>query len=240
MSVGQLGFTATQGHRTPLPGSSGGTLPTRQRRPAMIAVAVLLIAVGAFAGLQLLGASNHKVSVLVLVKPVAAGHLIQISDLASTSLSGSVAYTPVSLEAEVVGKTAARDLFAGQLFTHSMLATLSVPDSSHALVGLLLKAGQVPSAGLADSDTVELVDVPTAGDAAVTTSAADASSLSSPDGVPPVTPSLVLAMGTVFSIAVDANSAGGALVTVLVPRAQSQALSVAASAGQVSLIRVGN
>ena len=50
----------------------------------------------------------------------------------------------------------------------------------------------------------------------------------------------VLATGTVYAIGADANSSGGALVTVLVPRAQSQALTIAASAGQVSLIRVGS
>jgi Flp pilus assembly protein CpaB len=240
MSVGQLGFATAQRNRGPMPGSSGGGLPTRRRRPAMIAVAVLLVAAGAFAGLQLLGASNHKTSVLVLVRPVPAGHLIQADDLASTSLSGNIAYTPAGSESTVVGETAARDLFAGQLLTHSMLATASVPDVSHALVGLQLKAGQVPSAGLADSDMVELVDVPSANEMPITTAAPNASGSAPADGATLVPPSLVLATGTVFSVTADANSSGGALVTVLVPRAQSEALSVAASAGQVSLIRVGS
>jgi hypothetical protein len=49
-----------------------------------------------------------------------------------------------------------------------------------------------------------------------------------------------LATGTVYAIGTDANSSGGALVTVLVPREQSEALAIAASSGQVSLIRVGS
>jgi hypothetical protein len=239
MSVGQLGSATAQRKWGPLPGSPGGGLPTRQRRPAMIAAAVLVVAAGALGGLQLFGSSNHKISVLVLVKPVPAGHLIAAADVASTDLSGNVAYTPAAAEAAVVGRTAARDLFAGQLFTHSMLATAPVPDVSHALVGLLLKAGQVPSAGLADSDTVELLAAPPANDTSPTTSTAVSGSASA-DAVTAPAPSLLLATGTVFAITADANSAGGALITVLVPRAQSEALSVAASAGQVSLIRVGS
>src|SRR5665213_373697 len=142
------------------PQQVSGRLPTRQRRPALIAVAVLLIVSGALGGLQLLNASSHKVSALVLVRQVPAGHVIESGDLGTAALSGKVAYTPASAEASVVGKTAARDLFAGQLLTHSMMSTTQVPDSKHALVGLRLKAGQVPSAGLADGDTVELVQVP--------------------------------------------------------------------------------
>jgi hypothetical protein len=239
MSFDQLDFAQKQGNRTPLPGGfSGGGLPTRQRRPAMIAVAVLLVAAGAFGGLQLFGSSNHKTSVLVLVRSVPAGHAILSTDLASTDLSGRVAYTPAASEAAVVGQTAARDLFAGQLLTHSMLAMATVPDVSHALVGLQLKAGQVPSAGIADSDTVELMDVPSANNDAITSTAAGGSA--SAGQAAAAATSLLLATGTVFAFTVDPNSAGGALVTVLVPRAEAQALSVAASAGQVSLIRVGS
>ena len=133
-------------------------LPTHQRRPAMIAIAVLLIAAGAFGGLQLVATSNNKISALVLVQAVPAGHVITSTDLGSVSLSGKVAYTPASAEATVVGNTAARDLFAGQLLTHSMTTAVTVPDATHALVGLQLKADQVPSAGLNDGDPVELVE----------------------------------------------------------------------------------
>ena len=57
-------------------------------------------------------------------------------------------------------ETAARDLFAGQLLTHSMITAATVPDATHALVGLQLKAEQVPSAGLDDGDPVALVGQP--------------------------------------------------------------------------------
>ncbi|HEY0869735.1 MAG TPA: SAF domain-containing protein [Acidothermaceae bacterium] len=230
MSTTTIGVSAPlQGvPRTRLHAVPGRGLPTRQRRPAMITAAVLLIVAGALGGLQVLTASNAKVSVLVLVQPVPAGHVIGASDLGSTALSGKVAYTPASAEASVVGATAARDLFAGQLVTHSMIATAAVPDVTHALVGLQLSAGQVPSAGLADGDFVELVDVPSAtGVAALSASS-------------PTSSSSVLATGTVYSIATSTGASGAALVTVLVPRAQAEALSVAASSSQVSLIRVGS
>jgi hypothetical protein len=187
--------------------------------------------------MQLLTASNSKISVLVLVKSVPGGHVIAAADLGTASLSGKIAYTPASAEPDVVGKIAARDLFAGQLLTHSMMSTTSVPDAAHALVGLQLKAGQVPSAGLADGDTVELVNVPSSNGVAaapVTASGAAAGDKSGPSS------SATLATGTVYAIAPDANSLGGALVTVLVPRQQSQALTIAASSGQVALIRVGS
>ena len=100
MTATQTGFPAQpQGApRIPLHQVSG-RLPTRQRRPALIAVAVLLIVSGALGGLQLLTASGHTVSVLVLVRPVPAGHVIESADLRTTALSGKVAYTPGSAEA---------------------------------------------------------------------------------------------------------------------------------------------
>ena len=235
MTVGSVGQAPHEAPpRARLRTVASNRLPTRQRRPGMLAVAVLLIVAGALGGMQLLSSSNTKVSVLVLVKSVPSGHVIEPADLGTTALAGKVAYTPASAEASVVGKTAARDLFAGQLLTHSMMATTSVPDAEHALVGLQLKAGQVPSAGLADGDTVELVNVPSANGVAPAQAA--------PTGEAAKTPSAtaVLATGTVYAIGTDANSSGGALVTVLVPREQSEALAIAASSGQVSLIRVGS
>ena len=224
------------------PHQVSGRLPTRQRRPALIAVAVLLIVSGALGGLQLLTASSHTVSVLVLVRPVPAGHVIESTDLATTALSGNVAYTPGSAEANVVGKTAARDLFAGQLLTQSMMAAASVPDGTQALVGLRLSAAQVPSAGLADGNAVVLVEVPSANGAAAVAAPLASGQATTPSSATSgvATPNLVLATGTVYAIAADTASAGGALITVLVPREQSEALSVAASTGQVTLIRVGS
>ena len=243
MTATQTGFPAQpqSAARVPLHQVSG-RLPTRQRRPALIAVAVLLIVSGALGGLQLLTASGHRVSVLVLVRPVPAGHVIESVDLGTTALSGKVAYTPGSAEANVVGKTAARDLFAGQLLTQSMMATASVPGATQALVGLRLSAAQVPSAGLADGNTVVLVEVPSANGGAAVTAPLASGQAPTPSGAVGgvASPNLVLATGTVYAIAADTASAGGALITVLVPREQSEALSVAASSGQVTLIRVGS
>ena len=228
-------------HQLPTQSGPDTRLPTHQRRPGMIAIAVLLIAAGAFGGLQLVAASNSKVSALVLVQAVPAGHVIASTDLASVSLSGKVAYTPTSAEGTVVGNTAARDLFAGQLLTHSMTTAVAVPDATHALVGLQLKADQVPSAGLNDGDAVELVEAPTAvGGASLAVPTVASNSVSAGSGAATTdTSSAVVVTGTVYAIAADANSSGGALITVLVPRAGSESLSIAASSGQVSVIRVG-
>ena len=237
MSAGP-GFApqAQGGHRVPLQAvhGPGGSLPTRQRRPALVAVAVLLIVAGALGALQLMSSTNKTVSVLVLVKSVSAGHVIEAADLAGTQLSGKVAYWPASDESAVIGKTASRDLVAGQLLTKSMMATTSVPDPTHALVGLNLKAGQLPSAGLNDGDTVELVDVP-GSNAGAPTPANQGQRAAAASGSP-----LVLATGTVYAIISSPSSSGAVLVTVLVPRAGSEALSVAASNGQVALLRVGS
>jgi hypothetical protein len=217
-------------------------LPTHQRRSGMIAVAVLLIAAGAFGGLQLVATSNNKVSALVLVQEVPAGHVITSTDLGGVSLSGKVAYIPSSAESSVVGSTAARDLFAGQLLTHSMTTAVTVPDATHALVGLQLKADQVPSAGLNDGDPVELVEQQSVANGTSPSVPLSASSSSPADGGATGTDSssaMVVVTGTVYAMSADANSSGGALVTVLVPRAGSEQLSIAASVGQVSLIRVG-
>ncbi len=239
MSAGP-GFApqAQGGHRVPLQAvrGPGGGLPTRQRRPALVAVAVLLIVAGALGALQLMSSTNKTFSVLVLTKSVPAGHVIEAADLAGTQLSGKVAYWPASDESAVIGKTASRDLVAGQLLTKSMMATTSVPDATHALVGLNLKAGQLPSAGLNDGDTVELVDVPGPDAAAPAPAPAN-------QGQPSAAASgslLVLATGTVYAITSSSSSSGAVLVTVLVPRAGSESLSVAASNGQVALLRVGS
>ena len=236
MSAGP-GFAPPQGaHRVPLQAVPGGGLPTRQRRPAMVAVAVLLIVAGALGALELVSLGHKKIVALVLVKPVPAGHVIAASDLQSTAITGKIAYWPTSDESAVIGKTAARDLFAGQLLTKSMMATASVPDADHALVGLQLKAGQVPSAGVADGDAVELVFVP--GSNTVLPTAAAKTQTQASAG-PSSTSPLVLATGSVYSVTASTTSSGSVLVTVLVPRTGSEVLSADASNGQVALIRVG-
>jgi hypothetical protein len=122
-------------------------LPTgrRRRRPAMAALAVLIIVgCGALAGALAVG-GKHSVSVLALAHSVKAGQQVGTDDLRVAHVSGSgLSAVSASAKSTLVGETATASLPAGTLLVDGMLTARVPPEPGARLVAVALKAGAAP------------------------------------------------------------------------------------------------
>ncbi|TMQ91313.1 hypothetical protein ETD83_31475 [Actinomadura soli] len=130
-------------------GTSGGQrLPSspRERKPALAALALLLILGGALASAYLVMASGERVSAIRIAQPVAAGQPIPASALEEVQVGDTgIQYLAWSERAKVTRHIAAVPLVRGALLTNSMISPADAPSSGRLIVGLALKPGQFPS-----------------------------------------------------------------------------------------------
>lgn len=175
--------------------------PPRRRRPALGAVAVLLIVGGAaLAGLLALRLDS-RVPVLVLAQDVPVGTQITEDVLTTANVAGDdLKVVKESQLADVVGTYTTAPLIEGQLLETTALTQATPIGDDRAQVGIPLEAGHAPSS-LRSGDLVRLVRIG--------------------DGNSAPTP---IATGLVLST--DADSSGGTLgrssedsssATILVP-----------------------
>lgn len=140
---------------------------TRERRPAIIALAVLLIVGGAVASGWLAMQSGDRASFLKINREVAQGAQITKDDVSTVSLprgySGGIAAGSINT---VVGKAAAVRLLPGTVLTPAMVARsagiaagrarLSVPVTSASLA-LNLRAGDPVAVAVGSGQTSTVV-----------------------------------------------------------------------------------
>ncbi|SDG67059.1 hypothetical protein SAMN05421505_106202 [Sinosporangium album] len=143
------------------PASRKLPVPPRERKPALAALAVLLILGGALATTLLVLRSGDRVSAIRISAQVGAGQpftpeVLEEVQIADTGI-GYVSFA----EREEVMKTFARvTLLPGTLLTEEMTVRESEElGPGKAIVGLALKPGQVP-AGLDEGDRVQVIFVP--------------------------------------------------------------------------------
>lgn len=223
--VGQINGSAVSAPVGPIAAVPKLRQPGRTRRPLMIALMVLTIVLGALGSLYFVNKSTERIAVAALSKDVAWGQVLTVSDLTEVSIVADPALQPVTWahKSDVVGERATTDLLAGSLLTAgAVTATASVPPAGLALVGVLLKAGQMPSTPMTARDHVLLVVTAQIGASTSTTGAAAA-------------PQTVAA--TVFTVgAVDAT--GSSTVDVLVLQASAASIASAAALGRVAIVLV--
>ncbi|MFI0405105.1 hypothetical protein [Actinomadura sp. 3N508] len=132
-------------------GTSGGQrLPSspRERKPALAALALLLILGGALASAYLVMASGERVSAIRIAQPVAAGQPIPASALEEVQVGDTgIQYLAWTERAKVTRHIAAVPLVRGALLTNGMISPADAPSSGRLIVGLALKPGQFPSGG---------------------------------------------------------------------------------------------
>lgn len=149
-AAGSSGGAAALG-RSGLGTSGGQRLPTspRERKPALAALAVLLILGGALASAYLVMASGERVSAIRIARPVAAGQPIPMSALEEVQVGDTgIQYIDWSERAKVTRHVAAVRLVEGALLTNSMISASGGPSDGRLIVGLALKPGQFPSGGV--------------------------------------------------------------------------------------------
>lgn len=200
-------------------------LRTRQRRPAQVALGVVLIV-----GLGVLGgvayeSAGSKAPVVTVVREIPKGHVVTAADLSTVDVAGGVVAVAGDHLASVLGETATVDLLPGTLLQRSMVTDGPSLAAGSAQVGVQVTGGQIPADGLAPGDTVEVFALPAKG----SPSAA---------GVAAATATVLVPKATVFSTRADPSSAAGTLVTLTVPASSAAAIAAASGDNLVALVRV--
>jgi Flp pilus assembly protein CpaB len=213
-----------RGLRSAQPGQQTGDrlpVPPRERRPALAALAVLLIVAGAaISGLVMLR-SDDRTPVLVFARDIATGQQITTDDLQVARVAAdNLQLIPAARKNEIIGRYAGVSVPAGTLVGTGMLRTESLLTDGHVAVGLALKPGHLPANGVQLGDRVDIVLVPT-------TNSQPTSSQ----------PRALVANARVSGYRPDQSSAT-TLVTVVVPRGEGPEVASAGAIGAISLVLV--
>jgi len=146
--------------RPTAPGSRRPPQVARERRPALAAIALLLIVGGALGAAYLVLQNGHRVAAIEITQQLGAGQQIPLSALREVDIavSGGVGYVPWSEAGQVSRFYAASAIPPGTLLTSSMVARVNGLASGKSVVGLALKDGQLPD-GLQAGDHVNLYQV---------------------------------------------------------------------------------
>ena len=236
----------------------------RDRRPLVVVGSVALVAasIAGFAGLY--ASADTRTPAIVVVTALTQGQPITSADLgvAEVSASSGVDFLPVSESSLLVGKRAASAVPTGSLLTMGDVSSAPVVGAGSAVVGLALKDGSYPTAGLSPGDRVMVVQTAGAGVSLAAPSSGSASGITvgpvtsgvdgvtgssatggvSATGVPSggsLGAGVLVASASVFSVeAPGPNSGGGTtlLVSIQVPDEVAAEVSTAAAAAQVSLV----
>lgn len=160
--------TGTTGTSTALARPAGAPprlpVPTRDRRPALAALAVLLILGGGLVSGLLVFRSGERADYLVVRAEVLPGHRITAADLGIARIAGTGAKAiPQAEHDAVVGSYATVRLFPGTLLTRDMLEPEPSVPSGSAVVGVSLDPSQAPADGVRAGDVVMVLLVPDRG-----------------------------------------------------------------------------
>lgn len=146
------------------PASRKLPVPPRERKPALAALAVLLILGGALATTLLVLRSGDRVSAIRITEQIGAGQRFTAAALEEVQVADTgVDFVSWSQREQVLKSFAAVTILPGTLLTNAMGVKESAElGPGKAKVGLALKPGQLP-AGLRAGDRVQVVYVPNRG-----------------------------------------------------------------------------
>jgi hypothetical protein len=131
----------------------------RERKPALAALALLLIIGGALAAAYLVIQNGHRVSAIEITQQVGAGQQIPLSAMREVQIApGGVGYVAWSEAGQVAQFYAASVIPPGTLLTASMVTRSANLAEGRVVVGLALKDGQLPT-GLLVGDRVAIYQV---------------------------------------------------------------------------------
>lgn len=198
---------------------------SRSRNYYSIGLRGVIVLALVIAGVIVFTRIGERHPVLAVARPVAAGQVIQASDLREVKLPKDQGIDPVAARdrSKVVGKVAKVTLIPGTTLAWDALEEAPAAlGANEAVVGIALKPGMYPSE-LRAGDRVRVVEAGTAG-----ASSSEAPSALVPDA-------------RVRSVARDTERGqGGIVVSLVVPVDKSAAVAAGASAGRISLAVVGS
>lgn len=190
-----------------------------QRRIPWIALGVIIV-LGSGLGFALWATSlGDRMEAVAAATDVEAGQVIAAADLRVVRVGVDQGVQLVSADelGSIVGRVAATSIARGGLLRPSDIRATSLIARGQAVVGVALKGGAVPVAGLRVGDTVEVVAI--GGQTGSGDSAGE-----------------VLAEATVFEVHAADPSTGSVVVSLLVPRTRAVAIANAAGGDRVRLV----
>jgi hypothetical protein len=205
----------------------------RERKPALAALAVLLVALGAVAAGYLVISAGHRVGAVEITQEVGQGQQIPAAAIKEVEIASNsgVNYVAWQYANRVAGVFAAVQIPAGTLLTPAMTAATNNLAAGKVEVGLSLKAGQAP-ANLLIGQTVEAFPVGTGSGCAANGGTANGGGGNGAT----VGPGVPIATGTIASVSGSTSSNGTtAAVTLAVSSADAGTLACYASAGNVAI-----
>lgn len=205
----------------------------RERKPALAALAVLLVALGAVAAGYLVINAGHRVGAVEITQQVGQGQRIPASAIKEVEIASNsgINYVAWQYANRVAGIYAAVQIPAGTLLTSAMTTATNNLAAGKVQVGLSLKPGQAP-ANLLIGQSVEAFGVGTGsgcGAAAAGGGGGTGGGNGSGSGVPITTGVIASVVGS------TASNGSTAAVTLAVPDADAGVLACYASAGDVAI-----
>lgn len=194
--------------------------PVRDRRPALAALAVLLILGGALASALVAYRSGGRVDVLVARRDIPIGQLVGPADFGVARVAADgAAVVEAAAVGNFTGAAATTRIPAGTLINRTMFARGSVIPAKAIVVGVVLSAQQRPAAGLRAGDVVRVYAVPrdSSGVAAAT---------------------LLAAAVRVAEVGTAGDNAATVRLSLLVDGEQANGVVAAAAAGQIVVTRL--
>lgn len=188
----------------------GNRLPSapRERKPALAALAVLLILAGALATMVLVNRSGNRVSAIEITRTVAAGTKIEPQDMAEVRVAAdsSLNYVLYSQAGAVAGRYAGTTLVAGSVLVQQMLGSSQdqALKSGQAMIGFLLKEGQYPAGQLRPGDLIELWQ--TNGGSSSGTGGTTGGGTGGNQAAPPAYPQKALCQATILASSTSGDS----------------------------------
>ncbi|MFF9027355.1 hypothetical protein [Streptomyces iakyrus] len=217
--------------------SVGDRLPTppRERKPALAALAVLLILVGALGVTMLVLQVGNRVEVVKVTKEIQAGESVG-DNVTSVMVAADDSINYVTWDQLATLKTlkAKSTIYSDTVVMGQMFAKKASLPAGKASVGLALKEGTYP-ADIKSGDVVSAYRVSSTGSGSNSSDSNSGSSGTSSSG------GAIVDDARVNTVSADDDatvSTGNLSITVLVDEADAAALASAAAANQVAIVRV--
>jgi len=207
----------------------------RERKPALAALAVLLVALGAIAAGYLVINAGHRVGAVEITQEVGQGQRIPASAIKEVEIASNtgINYVAWQYANRVAGIYAAVQIPAGTLLTPAMTTATNNLAAGKVQVGLSLKPGQAPG-NLLIGQTVEAFGVGTgSGCGATSAGGGGTGGTGGGNGTGPGVPITTGVIASVFGS--TATNGSTAAVTLAVPDADAGVLACYASAGDVAI-----
>ncbi len=197
--------------------------PRRRRRPALLALAVAMVVLGALGAAYLATSLGETSAVIAVAREVPQGQPVTAADLVQAQVSADPALAPIPFgdRDRVIGLVAATTLVPGSLLTAEALTGERLPPPGQQLVGVGVSAVQLPATALQAGDDVLLVPVAADGGAGV-----------------PATPGAPRAVAATVVRAGAPGTDGVRVVDVLVDAADGPDVAARAAAGLVAIVVV--